>query len=128
MRAIIIDDSKAMRRVLGNIVEALGFEVLDAADGLEGLELLTATGQVELVLLNWNMPVMNGLEFVRKVRATQSIEKQKIVMVTTESEHTRMAEALLAGVDEFVMKPFTKEILIDKLRLIGVRIPDSTAV
>jgi two-component system chemotaxis response regulator CheY len=71
------------------------------------------------------MPVMNGLEFVKTVRADDQYQQMKIAMVTTETEPAQMARALMAGVDEFVMKPFTSEILIEKLRLIGVQCPDA---
>ncbi len=94
--------------------------------GQEGQERFQEIGDVELVLVDWNMPVMNGLEFVQSVRADRSRDHTKLVMVTTETEPSRMARALMAGVDEFVMKPFTPEILLDKLRLLGVRMPLGT--
>ncbi len=120
MYALIIDDSRAMRRILRNIVEPLGFEILEAGNGQEGLTCLHQAGHVEVTLVDWNMPVMNGLEFVKAVRADDSWREMKMVMVTTETEPAQMARALMAGVDEFVMKPFTADILIDKLKLIGV--------
>ena len=123
MHALIIDDSRAMRRILQNIVQPLGFDVLEAADGRQGLDQLYGAAEVEVVLVDWNMPVMDGLEFVRTVRNNPDYKTQKIVMVTTETEPERMARALMAGVDEFVMKPFTPEILIEKLKLIGVALP-----
>lgn len=120
MYALIIDDSRAMRRILQQIVRPMGFDILEAANGLEGLERLKEhAGSVELILVDWNMPVMNGIDFVRSVRADQSLRNLKLVMVTTETEPAQMARALMAGVDEFVMKPFTAEILKGKLRLIG---------
>lgn len=124
MQALIIDDSRAMRRILRQIVEPLGFEVLEAGNGREGLERLGACdpGSIELTLVDWNMPEMNGLEFVQAVRADDTWRDLKLVMVTTETEPERMARALMAGVDEFVMKPFTPDLLVDKLRLIGVSI------
>ena len=122
MYALVIDDSRAMRRIVGKIVSRLGFEVLEAENGVEGLTQLEAnSSEIEVVLVDWNMPVMNGLDFVKQVRANQEFEKHKLVMVTTETEPTQMARALMAGVDEFVMKPFTEEILVEKLKLIGVR-------
>lgn len=102
----------------------LGFEIIEAGDGLEGQEKLKEFHQqIEVVLVDWNMPEMNGLDFVKAVREQEEHFRQKIVMVTTETAPTQMARALLAGVDEFVMKPFTRQILIDKLKLIGVRMP-----
>lgn len=124
MNALVIDDSRAMRRILGKIMKGLGFDVLEAENGAEGLEKFQANStEIEVTLVDWNMPVMNGLEFVEAVRADDKFINDKLVMVTTEAEPARMARALMAGVDEFVMKPFTPEILIDKLKLIGVRLP-----
>ena len=126
MYALIIDDSRAMRRILRQIVEPLGFRILEAGDGQEGLERLEQYHpDVELTLVDWNMPVMNGLEFVKAVRGDDQYQQMKIAMVTTETEPAQMARALMAGVDEFVMKPFTSEILIEKLKLIGVQCPDA---
>ncbi len=120
MQALIIDDSRAMRRILKTIVEPLGFTTVEAGNGREGLEQLAANPDLDLALVDWNMPEMNGLEFVQAVRANPEHSDLKLVMVTTETEPARMARALMAGVDEFVMKPFTPQILLDKLQLIGV--------
>lgn len=126
MNALVIDDSKAMRRIIGSIVKGVGFEPDDAGDGLEGLKALEAAPtKYDLVLVDWNMPNMNGYEFIKAVRAKDEFADLRMVMVTTETEPARMAQALMAGVDEFVMKPFTKEVLLEKLRLIGVPIPEA---
>lgn len=127
MYALIIDDSRAMRRILRQIVEPLGFSILEAGDGQQGLDQLAAyPDEIELTLVDWNMPVMNGLEFVKKVRSDAGYADMKLMMVTTETEPAQMARALMAGVDEFVMKPFTADILVEKLRLIGVQCLDCT--
>jgi two-component system chemotaxis response regulator CheY len=123
MHALIVDDSRAMRRILRSIVEPLGFEITEAGNGIEGLQQLVERPNTELALVDWNMPEMNGLDFVKAVRANSIYERIKLVMVTTETEPAKMARALMAGVDEFVMKPFTKDILLDKLQLIGVTMP-----
>ena len=124
MNALIIDDSLAMRRILGKIMTGLGFDILEAENGAIGLEKFLANHtEIEVTLVDWNMPVMNGLAFVEAVRADDKFTHDKLVMVTTETELIRMARVLLAGVDEFIMKPFTSEILVDKLKLIGVRMP-----
>lgn len=123
MHALIVDDSRAMRRILRSIVEPLGFEITEAGNGIEGLQQLVERPNTELALVDWNMPEMNGLDFVKAVRANPIYERIKLVMVTTETEPAKMARALMAGVDEFVMKPFTKDILLDKLQLIGVTMP-----
>lgn len=121
MNALVIDDSKAMRRILGGIVKDLGYDVVQAGDGKEGLEKVHEhKGEFNFVLVDWNMPVMNGLEFIKAVRADSEYGEMTLIMVTTETEPSRMAQALIAGVDEFVMKPFTKDVLVDKLRLVGV--------
>ena len=127
MKALIIDDSRAMRRILTKIVAPLGFEVLEAENGQEGFDRLQEAGDVEIVLVDWNMPVMNGLDFVKQVRELPEYETQKIMMVTTETEPSQMVRALMAGVDEFAMKPFTPEILIEKMNLIGVSMPSAAA-
>lgn len=124
MYALIIEDSRAMRRLIGRIMTGLGFEILEAGHGREGLaQLKLHADKIDVVLVDWNMPEMNGIEFVKVVRKNPQHKKLKIMMVTTETAPTQMARALLAGVDEFVMKPFTRQILVDKLKLIGVRMP-----
>lgn len=129
MNALIVDDSSAMRSILRRIVRKLGFVTSEASNGLEGLEALTRARErsktFELVLVDWNMPEMNGLELVKTLRADEKFSRLKLVMVTTETEPTQMARALMTGVDEFIMKPFTPDILIEKLRLIGVRMPNA---
>ena len=120
MKALIIDDSRAMRRILKLIVGELGFETVEAENGREGLDQLRRFPETELVLVDWNMPEMNGLEFIEIIRSNPNYDELKLVMVTTETEPARMARALLAGVDEFVMKPFTAEVLVEKLQLIGI--------
>lgn len=120
MKALVIDDSRAMRRILTRIVEELGMTVTEAKNGEEGINQLRELDGAEIVLVDWNMPVMTGLEFVKRVRQDETLGHQKIIMVTTETEPKQMARALLAGVDEYVMKPFDTAILVDKLRLIGV--------
>jgi two-component system chemotaxis response regulator CheY len=112
-----------MRHILRKIVEPMGFQIAEAGNGLEGLERLNEIPNMELVLVDWNMPEMNGFEFVKAVRANPAYTGMKLVMVTTETEPSKMARALMAGVDEFLMKPFTSEMLLDKLQLIGVGMP-----
>ena len=125
MHALIVDDSRAMRRILRQIVEPLGFSIAEAGNGIEGLQRLGEFPNTELVLVDWNMPEMNGIEFVKTVRSDPSNQRIKLVMVTTETEPSKMARALINGVDEFLMKPFTPEMLIDKLQLIGVCMSDT---
>ena len=120
-KAMIIDDSRAMRRILGETVRELGFEVSEASNGREALAKLDNMGPpVRLMLVDWNMPQMNGLEFVTKLRQDERFQGSLIVMVTTETALDQMVNALEAGANEYVMKPFTKEIIQDKLRLLGL--------
>jgi two-component system, chemotaxis family, chemotaxis protein CheY len=120
MRAIVVDDSRAMRSILKGILRGMDFEVLEAGDGVEGLEKLAQAGPVDLALVDWNMPRMDGPTFVKAVRAQPDRQGMRVMMVTSENDMTRVASALEFGANEFVMKPFTKEILLEKLQLLGV--------
>jgi two-component system chemotaxis response regulator CheY len=120
MRAIVVDDSKAMRSVLRRMLADCGFdEVTEAENGLRALELLRSGTQADLALVDWNMPEMNGLEFVRSVRGDDRYRGVAIVMVTSESSADSLVEALQAGANEYLMKPFTKDALTEKLALVG---------
>jgi two-component system chemotaxis response regulator CheY len=121
-RALVVDDSRAVRMVLSRILKELGYAVSEAANGREALTLLeTQPAAVSLVLADWNMPEMNGLELLRALRKKPELASLAVVMVTTETELEQMAAALEAGANEYVMKPFTKEILVEKLQLAGIR-------
>ena len=121
MKAIVIDDSRAMRLILKRIVVNLGFEVMEAGDGREALDLLAKSDEVpNLALIDWNMPNMNGLEFVIAARADQRLREMTLVMVTTESEYGQIVRALAAGAHEYVIKPFTESAMIEKLALLGL--------
>lgn len=101
----------------------LGFEVVTASNGLEGLERLREDDGIGLVLVDWNIPEMNGLEFVEAVRSDPSCDTIRLIMVTTETEKDRVIAAMDAGVDEYVMKPFTSAVLSEKLSFLGL-LPD----
>jgi two-component system chemotaxis response regulator CheY len=120
MRALIVDDSSAMRAYLKMILKAGGFEVSDARNGQEALGVLRAAERPDVVLLDWNMPEMDGFETLRALRAERRWDEIKVMMVTTETEMAEMARALDAGADEYVMKPFTREVIFDKLELLGL--------
>jgi len=121
MRAMVIDDSRAMRMILKRIIGKLDFETTEAADGQEALDLLGAMTEVpDLALIDWNMPVMDGLEFVTKVRADPRLRSMTLVMVTTESEQSQIVRALAAGAHEYVIKPFTENAMVEKLALLGL--------
>ncbi len=122
MDALIIDDSRAMRGIIKRIITPLGFDAIEAENGQDGLEKLKQfSDTLELILVDWNMPVMDGLQFIKILREDESLRRICVIMITTETEPAQMARALLAGADEFVMKPFTAEILIQRLQLLGVR-------
>jgi two-component system chemotaxis response regulator CheY len=121
MHALVIDDSRAMRRILKGIVQPLGFEVSEAGNGREAMDILEKTDKTpDLALIDWNMPEMNGLEFVVAVRADPKYRTMTLMMVTTESEHSQIVRALAAGAHEYVLKPFTPDAITDKLALLGL--------
>jgi two-component system chemotaxis response regulator CheY len=120
-RAVVIDDSKAIRMILEKTLTGLGYEVVQARNGKEALELFQKdAGGYSLALVDWNMPEMNGLEFVKRLRSEPRFASVLLVMVTTETQVEQMVAALEAGANEYVMKPFTREIIEDKLRLLGL--------
>jgi two-component system chemotaxis response regulator CheY len=120
MKALVIDDDLTVCRILGTILDSLGYEVEEAHDGLEGLERLSHRERPDVVLVDWNMPIMNGLEFVKAVRASDSINDLPMIMVTTELEMPQLALAFDAGVDEYIMKPFQPIMIKEKLQMVGV--------
>jgi two-component system chemotaxis response regulator CheY len=118
MRALVIDDSRTVRIIIGKILREIGMEVLEAANGLEALEQLQRNPDVELLLVDWNMPQMNGFDFLRAVRAQRAYDGVRILMVTSESQNEQVIKALSAGANEYLMKPFNKEVLVAKLHLL----------
>jgi len=120
MRALVVDDSRPIRRIEAEILHELGFETIDACNGKEALDRLQASTLPDVVLVDWNMPEMDGLEFIKAVRKEPRYAGMVVLMVTTETETNQMLRALTAGADEYLMKPFQKDGLIDKLRLLGV--------
>jgi two-component system chemotaxis response regulator CheY len=122
MRALIVDDSRAMRRIVGRILVDAGFEVLEAGDGQEALDVLAAQdGDLPvLACVDWNMPVMDGLTFITEVRKQVQWRAITLMMVTTESEQDRIVRALAAGAHEYLIKPFTGDALVEKLDLLGL--------
>jgi two-component system chemotaxis response regulator CheY len=120
VQALVIDDSRAMRLILGRMLRELGLVVAEAADGVQGLSKLDDGLVPEIMLVDWNMPNMTGIEFVAAVRRPPYSSDARVVMVTTETEVVQVMRALEAGADEYVMKPFTKEAIFDKLQLLGL--------
>jgi len=120
MRALIVDDSKMVRMILSKLLRELQFEVLEAGDGQEAIERLYHGEQVDLMLVDWNMPIMDGFELLCAVRANVLLSDIKIMMVTTESSMEQVQKALSAGANEYLMKPFTKDQLHEKLIIMGM--------
>jgi len=121
MKVLVVDDSKAMRRIIKQSLRDLGFDSDDAENGLVALESLEANPTLyDLVLVDWNMPEMNGYDFLCEVRKRDEYADLNILMVTTENEVEQMLKALDAGANEYLMKPFTKDALLDKIELLGI--------
>jgi two-component system chemotaxis response regulator CheY len=118
-----------MRRIVGRILTDLGFEVVEAGDGQQGLDALADGPVPQLACVDWNMPVMDGLTFITRVRAVPEWRDITLMMVTTESEHAQIVRALAAGAHEYLIKPFTAQAMAEKLELLGL-VPgfDGTAV
>lgn len=120
-KALVVDDSRAVRMLLTRALKQIGYEVQEAANGKEALEAIEAGDSgVELVLADWNMPEINGLDLLKRFRQNPALSSLAVVMVTTETDIDRIAEALEAGANEYVMKPFTQEILTEKLQMAGI--------
>jgi two-component system, chemotaxis family, chemotaxis protein CheY len=127
VQAIVVDDSRAMRMLIGRLLKDIGFVVDEAGDGSEALDRLRErlasehpNGPVQLALVDWNMPEMSGIELVEAVRSDPAFCSLRIVMVTTETELSQVTRALDAGADEYLMKPFTRDDVVGKLELLGL--------
>lgn len=121
VHAIVIDDSSAMRMILRRIVSKFGFETTEASNGRDALNKLAACEDVpDVALVDWNMPEMNGLEFIQAVRADPRYSRLTLLMVTTESEQSQIVRALAAGAHEYLIKPFTPEAVAEKLAILGL--------
>jgi two-component system chemotaxis response regulator CheY len=119
MRALIVDDSRFVRGYLRGLLEEKGIECEEAADGQAGIDQLHGNGPFDLALVDWNMPVMNGLDMLKTLRA-EGYGDVKVMMVTTEAENDFILRALDAGADEYLMKPFDDEALTEKLAMMGL--------
>ena len=119
MRALIVDDSRFVRGFLRGLLEPKGIECEEAADGQAGLDRLNSGVPFDIALVDWNMPVLNGLEMLQELRAS-GFDGLKVMMVTTEAENDFIVRALDAGADEYLMKPFDEQALMEKLAMLGL--------
>jgi two-component system chemotaxis response regulator CheY len=118
MRILVVDDSTTMRRILVNTLGKLGYtDVVDGSNGREGLDRLAAT-PIDLVITDWNMPEMSGIEFIRNIRSTDKTKSIPVLMVTTNAAKDDIVEALQAGVNNYVVKPFTPEVIKEKIEAV----------
>jgi two-component system chemotaxis response regulator CheY len=124
VRAIVVDDSRAMRTILRKMLTEIGFEeVLEAEHGRAALTTLGEAGEPPaLALVDWNMPERNGLELIEAMRAERRFDRTRLMMVTSETNPRHVYDALKAGVDEYAMKPITREVIEDKLGLMGIEV------
>jgi two-component system, chemotaxis family, chemotaxis protein CheY len=120
VKALVIDDSRTMRRIVSGQLQRLGFETLEAEHGRAALDLLEQGETVDLACIDWNMPVMSGYDFVVAVRREDAWRDVTVMMATTESEHGQIVKALAAGAHEYLIKPFTPDAIREKLQLLGL--------
>jgi two-component system chemotaxis response regulator CheY len=121
MRFLVVDDSSTMRRIITNTLNKIGqHDVIEASNGREGLEKL-ATTDVDLIITDWNMPEMNGIDFIRALRASASLKETPVLMVTTNAAKDDIVEALRAGVNSYIVKPFSPDTFKEKIEAVRVR-------
>ncbi|PAF45775.1 chemotaxis response regulator CheY [Helicobacter sp. 11S02629-2] len=119
MKLLIVDDSSTMRRIIKNTLQRLGYEdILEAEHGADAWNQLSTVDGIQVLITDWNMPEMNGLELVKKVRAEPKYKNIPIIMVTTEGGKTEVIAALKAGVNNYIVKPFTPQVLKEKLEVV----------
>jgi len=116
---LIVDDSKIVRKVCRSIIEPMGYTIFEAEDGKQALEIANKE-PITVVMLDWNMPVMNGMEFLVALRANTAITQPQVIFCTTENEMTKIIEAMQAGANEYVMKPFDDDIIKGKFEQLGL--------
>jgi two-component system chemotaxis response regulator CheY len=122
MHALVVDDSRTVRKVLTGYLKTLGFDVTVAGNGLEALDHLHGMDKADVVLVDWNMPKMDGIAFLRAIRAEVAYAALPVMIVTTNAERSQVAEALEAGANEYIMKPFTQDMVREKLELLGFEV------
>jgi two-component system, chemotaxis family, chemotaxis protein CheY len=119
MKFLVVDDSSTMRRIIKNTLSRLGHEnIFEGENGVEGWSVLDADPKIDMLITDWNMPEMNGLELVKKVRSDTRFANLPIIMITTEGGKTEVITALKAGVNNYIVKPFTPQVLSEKLKAV----------
>ncbi len=121
MHALVVDDSNTIRKILTLYLQKLGYDVTAAVNGREGLDCLKGMEKADVVLVDWNMPEMDGISFLRAVRADAEYDALPVMMVTTNAEMSNVSQALDAGANEYIMKPFTADMIREKLELLGLQ-------
>lgn len=116
---LVVDDSRVIRKVARRILEELDFDIREAVDGQDALNSCHDT-LPDVVLLDWNMPLMNGLEFLKALRASEGGDRPVVVFCTTENDMSHISAAISAGADEYIMKPFDREIIESKFSQVGL--------
>lgn len=119
MHVLVVDDSATIRKIVAVLLTKWGFLVSEACDGAEALDRLHASAKTDLVLVDWNMPGMDGMTFVRSVRADSAFDEVPLMIMTTNTEMAHVTEALGEGANEYLMKPFTGAMMHEKLELLG---------
>ena len=120
MKVLVVDDSRVMRVIVGRTLREMGHDVLEAGDGQEALLRLQENGDIGMAMVDWNMPVMNGIDFLRAMRSDSRYAAIQVMMVTTETEMGQVQLALQAGANSYVTKPFTPDVIQEKLRSMGL--------
>ena len=120
MKALVVDDSRAIRLIISRSLKALGFATVEVTNGQEALDAVSSQGPFDVALVDWNMPVMSGYDFVLAIRGDRAHDEMAIMMVTSESEQTQVQRAIEAGASEYLMKPFSTESIEEKLAILGL--------
>jgi two-component system chemotaxis response regulator CheY len=120
MRALLVEDSSTIRMILSEYLRKMDIEVVEAADGRQALERLKEMSPPDLVLVDWNMPVMSGIDFIRAVREMHIYDPLPLIMVTTNSETEHLGTAMEAGANEYIQKPCTLDALREKIKVLGL--------
>lgn len=119
MKILVVDDSSTMRRIINNTLQRLGYvEILEAEHGLEAWDILDQNSDIGVLITDWNMPEMNGLELVKKTRSDARFVDIPIIMITTEGGKAEVITAIKAGVNNYIVKPFTPQVLKEKLEVV----------